>query len=196
MSEIKAATIYFEKPGRHNSERVFELAKKRAEDLKISNVIVASTTGYCGSLAVKSFSNSEVIIVSHSAGYAGVNTQELTQENRLIIENGGGRILTTQHSFAGVNRAIRKKMDTYQLNEIIADVLRIFGPGMKVMFEIAMMTADAGLIEIGKPVIAIAGSHRGADTAAILYPEYSENFFKINLAEMICIPSIGHPLFK
>ena len=56
-----------------------------------------------------------------------------------------------------MNRAIRKKLDTYQPNEIIADVLRIFGPGMKVIFEMAMMAADAGLIEIGKPVFAIAG---------------------------------------
>lgn len=195
MSELKITTTYFQKPGPLNSERVFDMVKDRAKSLNISTVIVASTTGYCGSLAVKTLSDLDVIVVSHSAGYAGANTQELTPENRSVIENGGGRILTTQHSFAGVNRAIRKKMETYQPIEIIADVLRIFGAGMKVMLEIAMMAADAGIIEIGKPIFTIAGTHRGTDTAAVLFPENSENFFNIKVAEIICIPSINHPLF-
>ena len=82
MDELKSTTVYFEKPGRLNSERVFELVKSRAKDLKISTVVVASTTGYCGGLAVKTFPDLEIIVVSHSAGYAGTNTQELTQENR------------------------------------------------------------------------------------------------------------------
>ncbi|MDP2966703.1 MAG: pyruvate kinase alpha/beta domain-containing protein [Pelolinea sp.] len=196
MREIKSTTIYFEGSGRDNTERVLELVKQRAKELGISIALVASTTGYTGSLAVKMLSGMEVIVISHVAGYAGPNTQELTDENRKVIETGGGKILTTQHGFAGVNRAIRKKLETYQPNEIIADVLRIFGAGMKVMLEISMMTADAGLIDAGKPVIAVAGTHRGADTAAVVIPENSDNFFDLKAPEIICIPAPGHPLFK
>jgi hypothetical protein len=79
------------------------------------------------------------------------------------------------------------------LDEIIADVLRIFGAGMKVMIEICMMAADAGLVEVGKPVLAIAGTHRGADMAAILIPANSPNFFDIKVLEIFCMPSEGHP---
>jgi hypothetical protein len=195
MKEIESSIVYFEKNGRDNTQRVLELVKQRAKDLGISTVLVASTTGYSGSLAAKDLANIAVIVVSHVAGYAGPNTQELTDENRVTIESGGGKILTTQHGFAGVNRAIRKKMETYQPNEIIADVLRIFGAGMKVMLEIAMMAADAGLVETGKPVIAIAGTHRGADSAAVVVPENSDNFFDLKAPEIICMPAPEHPLF-
>jgi hypothetical protein len=196
MKELKSTTIIFEEFGRENTIRVLDLVKQRAKELEISTVLVASTTGYSGSLAVKMLSGIEVIVITHVAGYAGPNTQELNDENRKTIESGGGKILTTQHGFAGVNRAIRKKLETYQPNEIIADVLRILGAGMKVMLEISMMAADAGLIEVGKPVIAVAGTHRGADSAAVVIPENSDNFFDLKVPEIICIPAVGHPLFK
>ena len=195
MKEIKSAIVYFEQSGRENSPRVMELVKQRAKELGISTVLVASTTGYSGSLAVKDLPGMKVIVVSHVSGYAEPNTQELTKENRTVIESGGGKILTAQHGFAGVNRAIRKKTETYQPNEIIADVLRIFGAGMKVMLEIAMMAADAGLVETGKPVIAIAGTHRGADSAAVVITENSDNFFDLKVPEMICLPAPDHMLF-
>jgi uncharacterized protein len=196
MNEIKSSVVYFEESGRDNSKRVFELVAQRAKELGISTIVVASTTGYSGSLAAKMLSGMKVIVVGHVAGYAGPNTQELEEENRLAIERAGGKILTTQHSFAGVNRAIRKKQETFQINEIIADVLRIFGAGMKVMLEICMMAADAGLIDSGKPVIAVAGTHRGADSAAVIVPENSDNFFDIQVPEIICIPAPSHPIFK
>ena len=196
MNELKLTTINFEKSGADNSERVFELVAQRAKELDISTIVIASTTGSSGSMAVKMLSGMKVIVVSHVSGYAGANTQELEEENRNAIEAAGGVILTTQHSFSGVNRAIRKKHETYQLNEIIADVLRIFGAGMKVMLEICMMAADAGLIASGEPVIAIAGTHRGADSAVVIIPENSDNFFDLKIPEIICIPAPDHPLFK
>jgi hypothetical protein len=52
------------------------------------------------------------------------------------------------------------------------------------------------LIEVGKPVIAVAGTHRGADSAAVVIPENSDNFFDLKVPEIICIPAVGHPLFK
>jgi len=195
MKEIKSSVVYFEQNGRENTPRVIELVKQRAKELGIPTVLVASTTGYSGSLAVRDLAEIKVIVISHVAGYAGPNTQELTDENRDLIESGGGKILTAQHGFAGVNRAIRKKMETYQPNEIIADVLRIFGAGMKVMLEIAMMAADAGLVETGKPVIAIAGTHRGADSAVVVVPENSDNFFDLKVPEIICFPAPDHMLF-
>jgi hypothetical protein len=196
MREIISSTVYFEQNGRDNTQRVLDLVMERAKDLGISNILVASTTGYSGSLAVKDLAGMKIIVVSHVAGYAGPNTQELTDENRIAIETGDGKVLTTSHGFAGVNRAIRKKMETYQPNEIIADVLRIFGAGMKVMLEIAMMAADAGLVETGQPVIAIAGTHRGADSAAVVIPENSDNFFDLKVPEIICLPAPEHPLFQ
>jgi len=193
MKELASPITYFSKAGRDNTARTLEIAFARVKQLDIQTIIVASTTGYTGALASELFKDKRLVVVTHAQGYKGPNTQELTDEDRSIIESNGGKILTAQHTFGGVNRAVRSKLGAYQLDEIIADVLRIFGAGMKVMMEISMMAADAGLIEVGKPTLAIAGTHRGADMAAILLPANSANFFDTKVLEILCMPAETHP---
>jgi len=72
--------------------------------------------------------------------------------------------------------------------EIIASALRLFGQGTKVAIEIAVMALDAGLIPYGVDVIAIAGSNEGADTALIIRPAHSQNFFSTKVKEIVCKP--------
>ena len=69
--------------------------------------------------------------------------------------------MTTTHAFGGVGRAVRKKLGTFQVDEIIAYTLRTFGQGMKVVAEITLMAADAGLITDAGPIIAVGGSGKG-----------------------------------
>ena len=121
------------------------------------------------------------------------NYQELTEENRRAIEAAGARILTCQHAFGGVGRAVRRKLGTYELEEIIAYTLRIFGEGMKVACEIALMAADAGLVRTDEPVIAIAGTGRGADTAVVLRPANAQDFFDMRIMEILCKPRFDSP---
>jgi len=132
-----------------------------------------------------------VIAVTHSAGLKEPNAQELTEENRAAIEAAGGKVLTCQHAFGGVGRAVRKKWGTYQLDEIIAQTFRIFGQGVKVCAEIALMAADAGLARTGEPCIAIAGSGRGADTALVLIPANAQEFFDLRIMELLAKPRVG-----
>jgi len=99
-----------------------------------------------------------------------------------------GKVHTAQHGFGGVGRAVRKKLGTYELEEIVAYTLRIFGQGMKVACEIVIMAADAGLIPSGQAVIAIAGTARGADTAVVLRAANAQAFFDIQVMEVLCKP--------
>jgi hypothetical protein len=131
-----------------------------------------------------------VIVVSHSHGFAETDKQELDQANRLAIESNGGVVLTMTHAFAGIPRAIRRKFNTYQNSEIIAYTLRTFGEGMKVVFEISMMAADAGLIKTTEDVIAIGGTGRGADTAVVLRAANTQDFFDLKIKEIICKPRL------
>jgi hypothetical protein len=71
----------------------------------------------------------------------------------------------------------------------MADTLRIFGAGSKVCIEITVMASDAGLIPMDKPVIAIAGTNSGADTALVIQPAHSNNFFDMFVKEIIAKPS-------
>lgn len=72
---------------------------------------------------------------------------------------------------------------------MIAQTLRLFGQGMKVVVEITTMAADAGAIPVGKDVIAIAGSGKGADTAVVIKSASSHNLFDIVVREIIAKPS-------
>lgn len=179
---------YFAHPGAENTERVLTVARLRAEQLGIRTVLVASTSGATGALASEMLHGLEVTVVSHSAGFVEGNHQELLPHYRKTIEATGAQILTCQHAFGGVGRAVRKKLQTYQVDEIIAYTLRIFGEGVKVACEISLMAADAGLVRIGEPAIAIGGTGHGADTALVLLPANAQTFFDLRVMEVLCKP--------
>lgn len=191
MSEITVRGVYFDNQGKMNTERTLEIAKARAEELGIKTILVATTTGETGARAAEFFQGYNLVVVTHSTGLRGPNEQELGEENRAAIERAGVKILTCQHAFGGVGRAVRKKLGTYELEEIIAYALRIFGEGMKVVCEIALMAADAGLVRTGEEVIAIAGTGRGADTAVVLVPANAQSFFDMRILEILCKPRLS-----
>jgi hypothetical protein len=188
MSETTIPCTYFHQPGKSNLERVLQVARERAGQLQIRSIVVATTTGQTGVRASEVLQGYNLVLVAHSTGFAEPNAQELTAENRHAMEANGGRILTCQHAFGGVGRAVRKKLQTYELEEIIAYTLRIFGEGMKVACEIVLMAADAGLIRVGEPAIAIGGTGRGADTAVVVLPSNAQTFFDLRIMEVLCKP--------
>lgn len=193
MSEIATPSVCFVRPGPANTTRTLELARARAEALRIHQVLVATTTGATGVQAARELPGLDLVVVTHSAGFREPDTQELTDANRAAIAASGAKILTCQHAFGGVGRAVRKKLGTYELDEIIAFTLRTFCEGIKVVAEMALMAADAGLVRIADPVIAIAGTGRGADTAVVIRPANAQTFFDLEFLEIICMPSPGHP---
>jgi hypothetical protein len=188
MGETTVDCTYFRQPGKENLERVLQIAKGRAEQLGIKSIVVATTTGQAGVRASEVFQGYNLVLVTHCMGFREPNSQELTDENRLAIQAKGGRILTCQHAFGGIGRAVRKKLQTYELEEIIAYTLRIFGEGMKVACEIVLMAADAGLIRVGEPTIAIGGTGRGSDTAVVVLPANVQTFFDMRVMEVLCKP--------
>jgi hypothetical protein len=193
MAEISSQTILFSQAGKANTDRTLALAYARAQALGLDTVLVATTSGETALRAVQVNKGTKVIAVTHSTGFRGPDEQELTPENRAAIESAGGTVLTCQHALGGVNRAVRKKFATFQLDEIIAHTLRIFGQGIKVVAEIALMAADAGLVRTDTPVMAIGGSGRGADTAAVVLPTNAQTFFDLRIPEIVCRPSPDHP---
>lgn len=187
-AETTAEITYFSNPGKQNTERTLQIAMERARELGIRQIVVASTGGDTGRRAAEIFRDYDLVVVTHSTGFSEPNSQQLTEENRRAILEAGARLLTCQHAFGGVNRAIRRKLNTYQVDEVIAYTLRILGEGMKVVCEITLMAADAGLIRTDEPVLAIAGTGRGADTAAILFPANAQDFFDLRINEILCKP--------
>ena len=185
---MELKTVYFEKPGRENTEETLRIAKQRADELGVKTVLVASTGGDTAVKAIEVFKGLKVIAVSHAAGFREPDTQEFTEENRKIFESKGGTMLTTTHTFAGISRAMRTKFNTYVIGDIVASSLRVLGEGTKVVCEIAMMAADSGLVRSDEDAIAVAGTGRGADTAVVLRPVNSQRFFDLKIREILCKP--------
>jgi hypothetical protein len=193
MSEIITSCVYFAGPGPENTARTLELARERAHALDIRHVVVATTSGATGAQAARILDQFDTIVVTHSTGFRRPDYQELKDEHRAAIEAAGATILTCQHAFGGVGRAVRRKLDTYQVDEIIAFTLRTFGEGLKVVTEIALMAADAGLVRTDEAIVCVAGTGSGADTAVVLKPANAQDFFDLQFLEIICMPAPGHP---
>ncbi len=181
-------SVFFDKPGPANTEETLRLALSRAKELGIKNILVATTSGATAVRAAAVFSESNLVAVTHSTGFSFQDAQELKSENREILEAKGVKILTCQHALGGVNRAVRRKLNTYQMDEIIAYTLRTMGQGFKVCLEMALMAADAGLISVKQEAIAIGGTSSGADTAVVLTPVNAQDFFDLKVHEIICKP--------
>jgi hypothetical protein len=186
--DLIISCLCFEKPGPQNTRRTLEIATARAEDLGVHSIVVASSSGKTGLQAASLFRGKNLVVVTHSTGFLKPDFQELKPALRRRIEALGGKILTSQHVFGGVNRAVRKKLGTYELDEIIAFTLRTFGEGAKVAIEVSLMAADAGLISTREPCICIGGSGSGADTALLLRPANAQTFFDLRVLEVLAKP--------
>ncbi|NQT31182.1 MAG: hypothetical protein HQ588_02515 [Deltaproteobacteria bacterium] len=185
---MEAKITYFPEPGKQNTDEVLRLAVIRAEELGIKSILVASTSGNTALKAVEVFKEARIVAVSHFTGMMEPNVQEFTEENRQKVLSAGGAVLTATHLFSGLGRAMRKKFKMYLFEEVAANTLRLFGQGMKVVCEIALMAADAGLVRTDEDIIVIGGTDRGADTAVVLRPVNSEDFFDLKVKEILCKP--------
>jgi hypothetical protein len=188
LSEKKI--IYYPKVGEENTSKTLLEAKERADELGIKNIIVSSTRGGTALATLDVFKGYNVIVVTHVAGFKEPGKIEMSNEIVAKINEKGGKILTTVHAFGGVASAIQRKFNTLESGLLIANVLRMFGQGMKVVVETIYMAADAGLLSMDEDVISIAGTGKGADTAIVAKPAHSRELFDLYVKEIIAKPAV------
>jgi hypothetical protein len=186
---MEAKITYFETPGRENTDAVMEIVKKRAGELGVNTVVVASYRGYTAEKAVRALDGFKIVVV---AGFLEPTTKNLaemfTQGDEKLIRSRATVLIAT-HLFSGVSRAVRKKFGSASPGEIIAQALRMVGVGVKVGIECAVMAADAGLVSTDEDIIAIAGTRSGADTAIVVRPVNSQDLFDLKVKEILCKPN-------
>ena len=190
MANIESKVMYFEQPGTHNTDQTLKLAKARADLLGINNIVVASYTGVTGVKTSNVFSGANCVIVAGVVGFREPNQHRMLPENLQMIKENGGVVFHATHAFGTLGRAVNRRFDAIQVDEIIAHVLRLFGAGVKVACEIACMAADAGLIRTDEDAICIGGTGGGADTAVVLRPSNTHTFFETRIKEIICKPRL------
>jgi len=185
-NQITTETTYFhkEKRGTLETDETLKLAKKRADQLGIKSIVIASIRGETALKASEVFDGYNLVIVT---GVTENNVQNFPAEARKTVEAKGVKIVTAAHAFGTLGRSVNKKFGVIQVDEIIAHVLRLFSSGVKVACEVSCMAVDAGLIRTDEEVIGIGGKG-GADSAVVIKPSNTHLFFESRILEIICKP--------
>ena len=179
--------MYFDKPGKDNTDQTMKFAAERANELGIDEVVVATTTGRSAYKAMEAFKGQRVTTVTYHCGAREPFKNRMADDVRKDLEDRGSRVVISSHALSGLERSVAKKHSGVYPVLLIADTLRLLGQGTKVAVEVAVMAADAGMLT-GKDIISIGGSGGGADTALVLKPAHQNNFFDLRIKEIICKP--------
>ena len=171
MPETAVSTVYFERPGPANTDRVLQLVAEAARVRGISRIVLASTRGHTALRALELCPGLEVIAVG---SYRYRSRPALVEE----FKARGGR-----HLFA------YEEVD-YDYPRPVQDAYRSFaGEGAKVVMEVAVCAVRAGLAEEGEEIIGIGGTFPGADTAFVVVA--SRDFRRLKVVQMLCAPRQG-----
>lgn len=189
---MELKTLVFEKAGEHNTDATLHIAKERALGLGIKQVVVASSHGTTArrAHALCAPAGIQVIAVSicHSWESEGWT---MSAETKADLEEMGVVVHTGIHALGdGVGSAFAEKYGGRAPEEIVRDTLYRFSQGMKVAVECVLMAADAGLLDMGQEVIAVAGTDSGADTAIVCKPAYPRTFHELEIREVLAKPRV------
>jgi hypothetical protein len=187
---VEKSVFYFEKKGPHNTDKTLEIALACCNEQSINKIVVASSRGDTA-LKLKESADSQldIIAVTYSAGSRYVDDVEAFNQNVDKLKQSGTGIVRGLHALSGTERAFESKYKTQYLPlNIVADTLRMFCHGVKVCVEIAIMAAEHGYVSPDEEIVAIAGSHHGADTAVVLKPAYASDMFKTKIKRLLCMP--------
>jgi len=190
MVFMEKKIVYFQEPGPENTAKLLEVAKGRAMELGIKDVVVATSHGGTALKALEAFDQPGLNLVAvticesyKSKGWC------MNPEERERLEKKGIKVFTGVHALGdGVSSAFTEKYGGKPLEEVVRDAFYRFGQGMKVCVEVVLMAADAGLIPLDREVMAIAGTEDGADTCIVVQPAYPRTFFDLEIREIIAKP--------
>jgi len=180
---MESRIVYFDKPGKLNTSMVLSLAKEAALTKRIRKVVLASTRGNTAMEFAEAFAGTEVqlVVVPWQYGFKGQPqpfpaslTEELRKRGHRVHF---GTMLFHTEGFYGMGTPT-----------VMANLLRIFGQGIKVCVEIILMACDGGCIEADETVIAVAGTVTGADTAVVATAAPSTRFARLRVHEILCKP--------
>jgi hypothetical protein len=193
MGKIIREDYYFENTGKENTQDVIEAVKKRLEDVPVEYVIVASTTGDTGIKLSDALGDSvKIVSVSESALVSewGDKYPCMDPEKKAELERRGVIVAEKAPYFFHSSPLDGGKWSAPSPEVIVRETLYSFGQGMKVAVEVAMIAVACGYIKPFQDVIAIGGSGRGADTAALLRATFPNLIFSKDPSKRLIVKEV------
>lgn len=178
---------YFDSAGESHTQETLAAAAERAQALGIRQVVVATSHGSTGLAARSAFPpDTKIVGVTIAAAFSKEGWVMTADERRALAEEGVS-VLTAMHAL-GDDVSEAMSGDGWPANRVVRETLYRFSQGMKVAIEVALMAAEAGLLDMDSDVIAIAGTDSGADTAVVLRPAYAREFNRLKIREILAMP--------
>jgi hypothetical protein len=193
MNGVNRSIFYFNKPGVKNTDKVVETVYERLKEGDIKSVVVASSRGDTGlKFARRMARETNLVVVSNHPGYSAPGVWNFDLNALKELESMGCKVVKQSHILSGLERSISNQFSGASHTEVLAEALRsLFGVGMKVAIECAIMAADSGAIPIDK-TIAVGGTSsekgKGADCAIVAWPAHFNNFFDFRVLEILAKP--------
>jgi hypothetical protein len=175
--------VYFEEPGTSNTETTLRLAAARAKARGIQKIILASTRGETARQAAELWAGTgvKIIVVPHQHGFMS-GTQRFPAELVAELNQKGHAV------HFGTMLFHTDRLYGTETPRVMANLLRTFCQGMKVCVEITLMAVDGGHVAPGEPIVVVAGTGRGADTAVVAVAAPSTRLHELHITEIICKP--------
>ncbi|MGV8124879.1 MAG: hypothetical protein AB2L14_34460 [Candidatus Xenobiia bacterium LiM19] len=180
---MKSIVHYFEDISLDNTDITFTIAQERIKALGLKKIVLASTTGATAGKALEFFRDDDVklLIVPHQHDFR--RAQNPFPRDLVSTLRAAGHIVHFGTMLFHTDNLYESKTPT-----LMANLLRCFSQGVKVCFEIVLMATDAGHLNPGEKILAIAGTGRGSDTALVMQAASSQNLKKLRVNEILCKP--------
>lgn len=188
----KKSITYFEKSGIENTDEIINLVQERLKEGDIKSLVVASSSGKTGlKFAKRLGKDTNLVIVSLRPGFKQPGVWDFDLDILKELDNLGCKVIKQTLVLSGLERSFTQRFSGISHSEVLAESLKsLFCPGMKVAIECAIMALDGGFIPLNK-TIAVGGTGAkggGADTAVVVLPSHTNNFFDFRILEIIAKP--------
>src|SRR5271157_4254492 len=123
---MERKVVYFEKPGKENTDSCLQIVKDAVRDFKYKHIVVASTGGYSGMLFSEALkgSGANLVVVTHCAGFKEPNASEMAPEVRQKISADGAKVYTGTMVNHSLETAFASKFNGVYPALIVAAALR------------------------------------------------------------------------
>ncbi len=166
--------LYFKEAGIKNTDETLNLAKERAIELRIRNIIITSTTGLSAEKAMDVFKNLNINLI-----VVGMQKDRFSEKVINHLKQEGHHMIFPSDF---------KQPRPGKIPPYANVILRRFCEGMRAAVHIALIAVDLDLVPEREELIAIAGTGRGTripyeggggvDVAIVIEPTKSDDFFK------------------
>ena len=197
---VEKSILYFDRPGPRCTRQVMEAVKRCLASGGPKHLVIASVSGRTALRFARALPREELNIVCVSGPpswqlyreYQGVcPVPEVKQQ----LEALGVVVVDGMISLVdGIDYGCARYGLVPPSWLIMETLVAVGGYGLKTAVEVTMMATEAGAVPPFEEVLAVAGTDKGADTAAIVVSTFASRFFspqperRFQLKEIIAMP--------